>query len=119
MRAWLVLLACAGCDGNRPADGDHLFATWEIASSRGTVDCAGAGATTVAMDVVDVSSGARVIDVFPCATHQGTSRSLRAGAWDVLIDLDDARGATVSQVDLATENITGSVDLGHVVFRLP
>ena len=96
-----------------------MFATWEITSSRGTVDCASAGATTVAMDVVDVASGARFVDAFPCAMHQGTSRSLRAGAWDVLIDLDDARGETVSQVDLATENVSGNFDLGHVVFRLP
>jgi hypothetical protein len=118
MRAWLLLLAC--CNGNvATRAGDRLIATWEITSSRGTVDCAGAGATTVAMDVVDVESGARFIDTFPCATHQGTSRSLSAGAWDVLIDLDDARGTTVSQVDLATQNVSGTVDLGHVVFRLP
>src|SRR5579859_2687032 len=124
MRLFVLLCACSGSTTvvTPAAVEDRLFATWEISSAAfGPVACATVGATSVTMDLVNVSSGERFIETFDCGDYQGTSAPLSVGSYDVLIDLEDAGGATLSQVDLGTDNIStaGTIDLGHVVFRVP
>ena len=123
----LTLIALGGCDNHvtvAPAGGieDNFFATWEVQSAAfGAFDCIQAGAATVDMDIVNADTGERFIYTFPCQDQAGTSGPVSVGSFDVLINLLDPDGAALSQVDIGTENRTtaGTIDLGHVVFRVP
>lgn len=101
---------------------DNFFATWEIESIHfGPLDCEQAGAATVDMDIVNVDTGSRVIDTFPCNDYQGTSDLFDIGHFDVLLNLNDPTGAVLSQAEIGAENVTvaGTIDLGHVIFQIP
>jgi len=121
-------LALAGCGGGgtvtvTPAGAvqDNFFVTWEIDSlAFGPIDCATAGAATVDLDAVNADTGSRFVFTFPCDAFQGQAGPIDVGNFDVLLNLTDASGGVIDQVNVGTENITqsGTIDLGHVIFRL-
>ena len=126
----LSLVIAAGCGSHTtvvtpaspPPVEDNFFATWEIQSaSVGPLDCFSAGATNVDMDIVNVDTGSRYVDTFPCDAYQGTSGPIDVGNFDVLLNLTDATGGVLSQVEVGTENVStaGTIDLGHFIFTLP
>jgi hypothetical protein len=127
----LSLAMIAGCGGGgstvvvpaTPAPvQDNFFATWEIQSQfYGPLDCFQAGAATVDMDIVNLDTGSRFVFSFRCDAFQGTSGPVDVGRFDVLLNLTDASGGVLSQVDIGTENVSvaGTIDLGHVIFTLP
>jgi hypothetical protein len=101
---------------------DNFFVTWELSSGAfGPIDCFSAGASTVDMDILNVDTGERFVDVFPCDDYQGTSRPVGVGAFDILLDLTDGAGGVLSTVNVGTENVSvaGTIDLGHVIFNVP
>jgi hypothetical protein len=119
--------AVAGCGGGSvtvtPAGAvqDNFFVTWEIDSlAFGPIDCRTAGAATVDLDAVNVDSGRRFVFTFPCDAFQGQAGPIDVGNFDVLLNLTDPSGGVIDQVNVGTENVTqaGTIDLGHVVFRL-
>jgi hypothetical protein len=116
--------ALAGCGGHAveaPPGQDDFFVTWEIDSlAFGALDCASAGAATVVLDAINVDSGARFVSTFVCDAFQGTSGPVDIGRFDVLLNLADANGGVIDQVDIGVENLTeaGTIDLGHAIFRL-
>ncbi len=127
---FLVMLAgCGGGGGGTvvvpatpPPVQDNFFATWEIQSTTlGPIACEQAGATTVDMDIVNIDSGARFVYSFDCRAYQGTSGPVDVGRFDVLLNLTDATGGVLSQIDVGTENVSvaGTIDLGHFIFTLP
>lgn len=126
----LSLVIVAGCSSHTtvvtpaspPPVEDNFFATWEIHSaSVGPLDCFSAGASNVDMDIVNVDTGNRFVDTFPCDAYQGTSGPIDVGNFDVLLNLTDATGGVLSQVEVGTENVStaGTIDLGHFIFTLP
>jgi hypothetical protein len=127
----LVSLAIAGCSGGGstvvvpttpPPVQDNFFATWEIQSGTyGSLACEEVGAATVDMDVVNVDTGSRFVFSFDCRDYQGTSGPVDVGRFDVLLNLADASGGVLSQIDVGTENVStaGTIDLGHFIFTLP
>lgn len=126
----LSLVIVAGCSSHTtvvtpaspPPVEDNFFATWEIRSaSVGPLDCFSAGASNVDMDIVNVDTGNRFVDTFPCDAYQGTSGPIDVGNFDVLLNLTDATGGVLSQVEVGTENVStaGTIDLGHFIFTLP
>ncbi len=119
---WAGLAGCGGHAGVEPPPGqDDFFVTWEIDSlAFGALDCASAGAATVDLDAVNVDSGARFVSTFACDAFQGTSGPVDVGRFDVLVNLTDANGGVIDQVDIGVQNLTeaGTIDLGHVIFRL-
>jgi hypothetical protein len=126
----LVLVAGCGSRGSTTVVGpaspppvqDNFFVTWEIDSSfYGPLDCFQAGAAAVDMDIVNVDTGSRFVDSFRCDAYQGLSGPVDVGRFDVLLNLTDARGGVMSQLDLGTENVStaGTIDLGHIIFTLP
>ncbi|HEX6836239.1 MAG TPA: hypothetical protein VF334_06675 [Polyangia bacterium] len=126
----LSLVIAAGCGSHTtvvtpaspPPVEDNFFATWEIQSaSVGPLDCFSAGASFVDMDLVNTDTGARFVDSFACDDYQGTSEPVDVGNFDVLLNLTDASGGVLSQVEVGTENVStaGTIDLGHFIFTLP
>ena len=126
----LSFIIVAGCSSHTtvvtpaspPPVEDNFFATWEIQStSVGPLDCAAAGASFVDMDLVNTDTGARFVDSFACTDYQGTSEPVDVGNFDVLLNLTDAGGGVISQVEVGTENVStaGTIDLGHFIFTLP
>lgn len=126
----LSLVIVAGCSSHTtvvtpaspPPVVDNFFATWEIQSaSVGPLDCVSAGASFVDMDIVNVDTGSRFVDSFDCNAYQGTSEPVDVGNFDILLDLSDASGGVISQVNVGTENVStaGTIDLGHFIFTLP
>ncbi|HEX8950330.1 MAG TPA: hypothetical protein VF997_17945 [Polyangia bacterium] len=126
----LSLVIVAGCGSSTtvvtpaspPPIVDNFFATWEIhSSSVGPLDCFSAGAAGVDMDIVNVDTGARFVDSFPCDAYQGTSEPIDVGRFDVLLNLTDAAHGVIAQVDVGAENVStaGTIDLGHFIFVLP
>ncbi len=100
----------------------QFFRHLEIQStSVGPLDCAAAGASFVDMDIVNSDTGARFVDSFDCNAYQGTSEPVDVGTFDVLLNLTDASGGVLSQVEVGTENVStaGTIDLGHFIFTLP
>ena len=132
MRALVLALGvfAAGCGARRvtvapasaPPVQDDFFATWQIVSGTyGTLECGQIGGATVDLDIVNADSGERFIYSFPCAAYQGTSGAVDVGRFDVLINLTDAGGGVIAQVDVGAQNVStaGTIDLGHVVFSVP
>jgi hypothetical protein len=126
----LSLVIAAGCGSSTtvvtpaspPPVEDNFFATWEIQSSSvGPLDCESAGASFVDMDLVNSDTGARFVYSFPCTDYQGTSGPVDVGTFDALLNLTDASGGVLSQVEIGTENVStaGTIDLGHFIFTLP
>ncbi len=128
MLAGALALALGGCGnsgtvtvGPSGTIEDNFFVTWEIDSATlGAIDCASVGASGVDMDVVNVDTGRRFLFPFACEAFQGTSGPVDAGAFDVLLNLVDPSGGVIDQVDIGVENVNaaGTLDLGHVIFRL-
>ncbi|MDB4965536.1 MAG: hypothetical protein JWN44_1225 [Myxococcales bacterium] len=125
----LVMIGCGSRGGGTvvvpstpPQVQDNFFATWEIQSNfYGPLDCFQAGAASVDMDIVNVDTSNRFVYSFACSDYQGTSGPVDVGRFDVLMNLTDARGGVLSQIDVGTENVStaGTIDLGHVIFTLP
>ncbi len=117
----LVAAGCGGHAADAPPGQAKLFVSWEIDSRAfGALDCAGAGAATVALDAIDVDSGARVVSTFTCDAFQGTSRPVDVARFQLFLELADASGAVIDQVDLGVADLgdADTMDLGHVIFRL-
>jgi hypothetical protein len=104
-----------------PAVEDNFFATWELQSGFGPTACEEVGAASVDMDIVNVDTGARFVYSFDCRDYQGTSGPVDVGRFDVLLNLADASGGVMSQIDVGSENVSaaGTIDLGHFIFTLP
>jgi hypothetical protein len=128
--SFFAMLAVAGCStgetviveptGTVPIQ-DNFFVTWEISSAAfGPIDCFSVGASSVDMDIVDVDTGERFVYSFACEDYQGTSGPVGVGTFNVLLNLSDAGGGVISQVDVGVSNVTtaGTIDLGHVVFQV-
>lgn len=123
------MLGLAGCDDDEVlvvtpvgAAVDNLFITWEIQSlTIGPAACETVGAERVDMAVFNIDTGLEQVFSFPCVDYQGLSGDIGIGRFNVGLSLVDLTGRLLSAVDVGVANLTvsGTLDLGHVIFQVP